>query len=172
MQICSAYLVSHKQAVLISLKFKLNYCVSQNDFPITSVSSVQLLSCVPLQLLGLQHPCPSHTLVNENFSGHFSLQIFLWYLKWIEYICVYRVRNISVIGVGQALAKAVPLSHWFQGCSEPLHLFCIKVTWVQTEGRWFFWDASLPSSRSASFLNKVAIPCSNNVFVVFQFIGL
>lgn len=49
MQMCSAYLISHTQAVLVNLKFKLNYCISQNDFPIPSVSSVQLLSCVSLQ---------------------------------------------------------------------------------------------------------------------------
>ena len=58
MQICSAYLISHTQAVLVSLTFKLNYCISQNDFPIPSVSSVQLLSGISLQPHELQHTRP------------------------------------------------------------------------------------------------------------------
>ena len=32
---------------------------------------------------------------------------------------------------------------------------------IQTLVRWLFWDISLPSSQSAGFPNKVAIPCLN-----------
>ena len=36
-----------------------------------------------------------------------------------------------------------------------------KRNWPPDPIRWFFWDSSLPSSRSAGFPNKVSIPCLN-----------
>ena len=45
------------------------------------------------------------------------------------------------------------------------HLLPISVLWKKLASRprmrWLFWDISLPSSQSASFPNKVIIPCLN-----------
>ena len=52
---------------------------------------------------------------------------------------------------------------------SPPPLCAIKETGIQTPIRWLFWDISLPSSRSASFPNKVVFLASTPCL---QFIGL
>ena len=37
--------------------------------------------------------------------------------------------------------------------------FSIRETWILTQVKMFLWDTSPPSSQSAGFLNKVALPC-------------
>lgn len=41
--------------------------------------------------------------------------------------------------------------------------FNIKEAWIQHQERCFFWNTSSPSSQSVGFLNKVSIPCLNNL---------
>ena len=59
-------------------------------------------------------------------------------------------------------------SFYLSSSSSPL-LCAIKETGIQTPIRWLFWDFSLPSSRSTSFLNKVVFLASTPCL---RFIGL
>ena len=50
---------------------------------------------------------------------------------------------------------------WPKWIAERTQFSGVKETWILTQVRWFFWDTSLPSSRSAGLPNKVMIPHPN-----------